>query len=221
MDDEAVGAEPRTRRRAPDPRPARTRSAIIAAVERLPDLPAEQVTVSAIARDAGVSRSVFYTHFSGLEDLLSAVLAETAEKINPSAGETGGLSALQLSTTSLKRLVDHVQSRATFYKAAFAWNTTAGLHQAAIEGYARHIRDLTESIRSSTSSHRALPPIDYTDFAATFVAGGFIAALTDWLRTGQTIPSEALVQKLLGLLPEWLVSDGETSTETEHNSCRV
>jgi hypothetical protein len=66
------------------------------------------------------------------------------------------------------------------------------------------------SVRESAPEDPRVPPQDHTAFAATFVAGGLIAALTAWLRTNRSAPSATLVGQLLGLLPEWLVSDEAT-----------
>jgi AcrR family transcriptional regulator len=199
--------------RASDPRPARTRAAILAAVERLPDLAPSQVTVSAIARDAGVSRSVFYIHFSGLEELLSAVLTQTAMSDESDLDPTDNrMSPRQATVASLTQLVHHVEARAAFYTAALEWKTTFGVHDVTVTGYARRIRELTASIRRS-SPHGSIPPEETTDLAATFVAGGLSAALTAWLRTNRATPSTSLVEELLGSLPAWLVTDEITPTD--------
>lgn len=62
--------------RAPDPRPARTRAAIKDAVARLAERPGNDMTVNAITREAGVSRSAFYDQFSDLDALAIDMLAE-------------------------------------------------------------------------------------------------------------------------------------------------
>lgn len=66
---------PSTSERAPDPRPARTRAAIFAAARDLTVADGE-VTVNALAKRAGVSRAAFYSHFSGLDDLMGALLSQ-------------------------------------------------------------------------------------------------------------------------------------------------
>jgi len=197
--------------RSADPRPARTRAAILAAVERLPGLPAGQVTAAAIARDAGVSRSAFYTQFSGLEELLSAVLAEAAQLIGPQEGSShlcsGFSSRGDMTRASLSRLVAHVDARATFYAAAPTWKIPWGVHDAALAAYAEQLRRLISAIRESALTDSSVPPPSETDLAAEFVAGGLLAALMAWIRTGRAAPTETLVEQLLGLMPGWLVSD--------------
>src|SRR5699024_5196781 len=61
--------------RAPDPRPARTRAAIFSAARDLTSMDGE-VTVNALAKRAGVSRAAFYSHFSGLDELMGAMFQQ-------------------------------------------------------------------------------------------------------------------------------------------------
>lgn len=188
---------------------------MLAAVERLHDLPIEQVSITAIAQRAGVSRSVFYTHFSGLEELLAAVLTETADSAGP-LEPTDNASPRQLARDFLERLVDHIDSRATFYTAALAWRTTVGVHDAAVADYARRLRTLIEMVRRNGPRRAAIPSVEETDFTATFIAGGISAALTVWLQDGRVTPKTLLIDRLLELLPGWLLSD-ETVAAEPHN----
>ena len=70
---------PSTSDRAQDPRPARTRAAIFAAARDLTSADGE-VTVNALAKRAGVSRAAFYSHFSGLDDLMGAMLQQMLDR---------------------------------------------------------------------------------------------------------------------------------------------
>ena len=199
-------------RRSADPRPARTRAAILAAVERLPGLPPDQVTVAAIARDAGVSRSAFYTQFSGLEELLSASLSEAARSIDPGGVPSGArASRRDMARASLSRLVAHIDARATFFTAAIEWKLTVGAYHAALEGYEGRVRQLIDAVRASAPTDPRIPPATETDIVAPFIAGGLMAAMTAWLRTGQATPKADLVEQLLKLLPGWLTSDENTT----------
>ena len=57
-----------------DRRVRRSRRAIVAAFDRLiTEVPLEQVTVSAIAREADVDRKTFYQHFGSVDGLLDAI----------------------------------------------------------------------------------------------------------------------------------------------------
>lgn len=57
---------------------ARTRI-LAAAVERLQGAPLDDLTLSGVARTAGLSRQTVYTHFSDRDDLLASVFIDFAE----------------------------------------------------------------------------------------------------------------------------------------------
>lgn len=65
-----------------DLRVVKTRKAIQSAFERLLETTAySEITVSAIAREACISRKTFYAHYSSVSDLLELVSQETIDEI--------------------------------------------------------------------------------------------------------------------------------------------
>lgn len=65
-----------------DRRVARSRRAIVAAFDRLlEDNELDQITVSAIAREADIDRKTFYVHFGTIDGLLDALAEERAEEV--------------------------------------------------------------------------------------------------------------------------------------------
>ena len=65
-----------------DRRVVRTRNAIIEAFKKLlSEGPVEQITVSAIAREARVDRKTFYAHFGSIDGLMDAIVDETVVQI--------------------------------------------------------------------------------------------------------------------------------------------
>jgi AcrR family transcriptional regulator len=210
---ELTNAEADPRRRAVDPRPARTRAAILSSVERLSHLDASQVTITAITAEAGVSRSVFYKHFDSLSDLLSAVLADSASSVSQ-LPVADGAAPREVMTVALTQLVGHVGSRAVFYRAALGWSASVGIHDAAVTGYTRHLRAVIDLARDSLPTGQ-VPPEDVTDFVSTFLAGGLVATLTTWLRNDHATPDTTLVHELLELMPPWLTSDDTPTRRTE------
>ena len=72
-----------------DPRATRSREAIVrAAVEVISSVGIARATMDGIARQAGVSRSTLYRHFSDFGDLLFVALDEIAPASPPLAGTT-------------------------------------------------------------------------------------------------------------------------------------
>lgn len=189
--------------RATDPRPARTRAAIIAATEHLvaADRTAE-VSVNAIVRTAGVSRSAFYAQFSDLDELAVAMLVDAFREIgldDVHARTAVADDRRRLATASNQRLVAHIAARYAFYRASLDWRLSGRVHETVIAAYADQVtatmRALGDRVPAGTD------PVD----TARFIAGGAIALLTAWLRQEAPEQQERIVQRLLAVMPEWLV----------------
>jgi AcrR family transcriptional regulator len=189
------------------------------AIDRLGALSPHQVTVAAIAREAGVSRSVFYTQFSGLEDLLSEVVAQTAERFGSAAREAiiagGFASRRELALESLARLVEHVDTHATFYAAAASWKMTMAVHESTTRSYAAHIQVLVATVRDYAPEDHRLPNDGEANLVAEYIAGGITAAVTAWLRADRATPGPVFCEQLLALLPEWLNADMPSNNATQ------
>lgn len=186
-------------------------------MRELASAPAEDVTVATIVRHARVSRSAFYLQFNGLEDLLIAMIQQTAMQLGPPADERLGTSATrrERARAALTRLVRDVDMHASFYMAATSWKVTLRVHNATVEAYAEQIHELISAAQGSAANDRSLPRDPDTERIAIFVAGGLTAAITDWLRSGLKPSPDALVEHLLTLLPAWLVSEESPAVAAE------
>lgn len=72
-----------------DRRIVRSRNAILSAFERLlMEKPLDDITVSAIAREANVDRKTFYVHFGTVDGLLDAIAVDVVEMIVDSVEKT-------------------------------------------------------------------------------------------------------------------------------------
>lgn len=93
---------------------------LAAARERLRRAPLEELTLSGVARTAGLSRQTVYTHFSDREDLLATVFIDYAETHFAPARER--LLAGKLDAAALERVfwADIEASRAFFADAGSA-----------------------------------------------------------------------------------------------------
>jgi AcrR family transcriptional regulator len=198
--------------RAIDPRPARTRSAIIAATEHLvaADRTAE-VSVNAIVRTAGVSRSAFYAQFSDLDELAVAMLVDAfreiglddlrarAEDVAGDGAGSAGDARRRLAAASNWRLVEHIAARYPFYRASLDWRLSGRVHETVVSAYADQVaatmRFLDDRVPAGVGS----------DDMARFIAGGAIALLTAWLRDDAPEQQDRIVERLLAVMPDWLV----------------
>jgi AcrR family transcriptional regulator len=188
--------------RATDPRPARTRAAIIAATERLVAVDhAPEVSVNEIARTAGVSRSAFYAQFSDLDELAVAMLVDAFREIglDDIRARADDGNDHHLAVTSNRRLVEHLALRYPFYRASLDWRLSGRVHDTVVSAYADQVAATMQVL-----GDRVPAGLDRAD-TARFIAGGAIALLTAWLREDAPEQQEQIVTRLLAVMPDWLV----------------
>jgi len=186
--------------RAPDPRPARTRAAIYAAVADLTSQSAGDISVNAIIRASGVSRSGFYAHFRNLDDLLVAMLSDAFRSIAVEYTASEGASPGSAARAAQERLVAFVSDRRAFLRASLGWQVSSRAHETVVQAYAEGVQAAIES-----RAHAAPQHADVHDLA-TFIAGGSVALLTQWIREDDDDASRAaIVDRLLSVMPDWLI----------------
>ncbi|MGP9844973.1 TetR/AcrR family transcriptional regulator [Brachybacterium sp. 107] len=196
---------PSTEGRAPDPRPARTRAAIFAAARDLSATDGE-VTVNALARRAGVSRAAFYSHFSGLDDLMGAILRTMFDLQYARAVEMAadGRTTQEMVQSSVATMVAYVERHHAFLRGALDWKsshstylilvtTLSGLHVNALKRVADQ-----------------MPPQIPMEQTARYFAGGTLDVLIQWLvetggdaHAGKELADSGLTEVILRLLPSW------------------
>ena len=184
--------------RSPDPRPARTQAAIVAAVERL-SARGDEVTVPAIVAEAGVSRSTFYAQFKDLDALAVRILTEVftqIEALDLSLRETQTPIETARATTS--QLVAEFAKRRTLYAGVLGSRTTTEAARAVRAAFAE---------QALGTMQLTVPAGLDPKVAADYVAGGSLAVLTAWLLSDTPEPIERVQQQLLALLPAWLIND--------------
>jgi AcrR family transcriptional regulator len=190
--------------RATDPRPARTRAAIVGAVSEVIADPAArgEISVNAIARAAGVSRSAFYAQFSDLDELAVALLVDAFRDIgldDVDARREPGADARTLAQESSRRLVAHIDERRAFYRASLDWRLSGRVHESVVDAYAQQV------LATMAVLDAGVPPDVVPEDAARFIAGGAIAVLTAWLRDEAPGGRDAMADRLVAVMPDWLV----------------
>lgn len=194
--------------RAEDPRPARTRAAIYEAVADLTTDPDADVSVNAILRASGVSRSGFYAHFAGLEDLLVGMLSDAFRDISvmySAASQDVEADGDSTARIAQEQLVAFVSDRRKFFRASLDWPVGSRAHETIVQAYARGMRDAIDARGG------AAPQGVDADDLATFLAGGSVALLTKWIREEDDdfTPQNVVVERLLAVMPDWLVNPGK------------
>ncbi|TCL83810.1 MULTISPECIES: TetR/AcrR family transcriptional regulator [unclassified Rathayibacter] len=184
-----------------DPRTRRTRRRVFDAVERLVMQTdggrAEGIAVSDIVREAGISRSSFYSHFEDAAAVASALLREdlvVADVAAPDPADGSGARALR---RGYVRLVDRLVDRHAFHARLRA---RASARVASDDAVLDTVLALHREVLARVDVPAGVDP----ELTATFAAGGVLAVVGAWLAGGLDGTDEELVEQLVALLPPWL-----------------
>lgn len=182
---------------AADPRAMRTRQLLLAAFERQLENGRSAPTVSSLAQEAGVSRSSFYNHFSGAENVGVAAFRELLDEFTPSRGaDRDGPPASGNSRVSFEELFRHLGEHRVLCLAVLVPDPQT---PALSELHGTLVAHLTEAIGTVKSRPGGLD----ARRAAIFVVGGILSLLVDWLQepAGTAADLAVLAEKML---PDWL-----------------
>ncbi len=196
--------------RAPDPRPARTKAAIFAAAR---DLSADdgEVTVNALAKRAGVSRAAFYSHFSGLDELMAAMLREMFETAWTRGAE------YQREVNDYRRAVlfgfgvlsCYVERHHAFLRGALEWKFSHRTYMGMVESMAgMHAQAIELVVDAVPTGLDALT-------TGRMIASAALAEATHWLveteetaHAGEELDGTALLETILRNAPSWYTGIG-------------
>lgn len=181
-----------------DPRQRRSLERLTAAIYQLASgRSVESVTVSEVARTAGVDRSTFYRHADSPRDLLERVLTAELERVraehlldvtDPPAAIAGVVAAL----------LDHVQDHESVYRP-----TGAEVDPALRGMLGDRLRDWIEALIETGIIRPPGSDLESERMAASFVAFGTAGAVTSWL--GQPAPRDrgAFLRAYRLVMPAW------------------
>ncbi|MFK0403089.1 TetR/AcrR family transcriptional regulator [Microbacterium sp. NPDC090225] len=191
--------------RATDPRPARTRNALLDAVQHIAEA-GEAVTLAQVLSTSGVSRSSFYMHFTGLDDLALTMLVREFSAI--SEGDvvdraTGADDVRAIARRAASRLIVFVHEKRDMYRAALDGHLSTQSADALVDAFARAVLRSMDFLDD--------PPPAALDHSghARFIAGGAITLLRDWLRADRPVPPDVMTDRLIAAMPTWLVGETE------------
>ena len=183
-----------------DPRAAKTRGLIFGAIVMLTSDTKSSLTVADIVRTAGISRSTFYAHFAGLDELAIDYLQQAFVDIG-SAGtvsrEHGDVTAFGAARVGYARLVTHLLEHHAFYMGVLDLPLMRLAYDEAVTEYARQL--VETMVEFSTP-----PPSVRTELVASYVAGGALTLISSWMRGQFDLSDDELVEQMVGLLPPWL-----------------
>ena len=169
--------------RAADPRPARTRAALIeAATEALSTSDPGNLSITLLVKAAGVSRPTFYQHFSDLHELVHAAALSKLSAAFDSLLPADPAASLAVFTSEVSiNLLKQLQADATFYRRVLAFSGNSSL-VAELIGFLSH-RFLS---RPAVAERFTTKTPQLTSEYAQFVAAGVAWMAVRWLATDFT-----------------------------------
>ncbi len=184
-----------------DPRTERSRLAYREALTRLlQQKPLDQISVSELSLEAGLNRSTFYLHYANVRELLDEIeddmLAEFQAMLDRFTERSGGEAVAlfdphdRASIATLAELFTIIRNNAG-YAATMLANPTEN----------RLLRRVLEEGRETTM--RLWRPLletesqAFLDYYYTFIAGGFIGTILNWIAEGMRIEPQDLAELCL------------------------
>lgn len=196
-----------------DPRQRRTRTKLRSTVLRLAaEKPIAQVTVAEIARDACVTRDTVYRHGADPVTLLADFLGDDLDAL---MAKLVGLPAVAppgrtVFDHSEQELLEHILEHENIYRNALEPRLIGPLRDMLIdrisEGLAQHIAAHPEI---APSRDPRVSPETHGRMMVAYAAAGTVAAIEEWLRSGDLRSPEAAARTLIAASPEWWL--GRTS----------
>ncbi|MER8184172.1 TetR/AcrR family transcriptional regulator [Kitasatospora sp. NPDC094015] len=154
-----------------DPRAERTRSGLRAALlAECAQRPLDQVSVSAVARRAGVGRATFYLHYQDLQALAVDACAEVAREAVEALHAWRGIPDPAAPPPAMVEFFARVGDRADLYRSLLLPAGAGPLGEL-----------LNRELRERSRAERTLVGAPHPDVVASAVAGAFTTLLADWL----------------------------------------
>ena len=187
-----------------DARQRRSRERLHQAVLRLAEeRPVSQVSVSELAREAGVHRSTFYEHASSPDDLLrQALLVDLDALREPLLADTDADLAV-VATEVTQGVMRHIESHIAIYRRDLAYSSEVGLRSMLGSHFLESSRILLDLARVRIDMPVAGVPDDAAaDIAARLVADGTVGAIAGWLERPD-LSVDDFLSIYVQMLPSW------------------
>ena len=188
-----------------DPRAVRTRQKLVDAFhETIRDCDLDGMSVSSLARAAGVNRTSFYEHFASPEDLAIHALSDLFDVVrnaDMAMRSQHTVPAAEASRRALREIVYFVHERRESYLRLLGPGAAPQLVRAVGQAF-------TERTVQALERMEARPADADPRVTAQFLAGGVLGVIGAWLadQAGPWSPDQ-LVEALIQCLPGWLNSD--------------
>jgi AcrR family transcriptional regulator len=191
-----------------DARQARTRARLHAAVlAEARATPVGELSVTALARAAGVHRSTFYEHAASPGDLLRQALLAELDELRADLLGSPESDTDEAVAEATRRVLEHVRRHAPIYRRGLGPDAGPGSLEGLLgDHFLESSRELLQAGRLRLPLHVAgLPDDTVADVAARFVSRATVGAIQGWLALPGE-PEVAVFESLYAaLLPSWWV----------------
>ncbi|MCD4853419.1 TetR/AcrR family transcriptional regulator [Arthrobacter sp. AK01] len=182
---------------AADPRAVRTRQLLLDAFERQLESGQSSPTVSSLVQEAAVSRSSFYNHFTGAENVGVAAFRELLDAFKPMLREDEDQSTpAVVSQVGFEEFFTHLAEHRVLCLAVLTPGTQT---PALAELHSTLVTHLTAAIAAVEARPAGLDAKQ----AAVFLVGAILSLLLDWLEKPTQTATE-LTLFVDRMLPDWL-----------------
>jgi AcrR family transcriptional regulator len=188
-------------------RRTRTRGSLAqAALELAASGPLADITVTALAERAGITRETVYRHTAGVAEAVAAALGEELRVIQeensalPAVSGTGD----SVFRTPTRQLVEHLVARAPVYRNAMAPRLHPRVREVLTEYIAAGLAVHLEAHPEIAPAVGAAPPDAFGRAGlVAYAAAGTVGVLEEWLATDEPVAPEELTELILAAAPEW------------------
>jgi AcrR family transcriptional regulator len=186
-----------------DPRAIRTREKLVGAFhEAIRDSDPRDMSVSALARAAGVNRTSFYEHFASPEDLAIHALSELFDVVSNAdivMRAQHAVTGAEASRRALHEVVSFVAAQRDSYARVLGPGAAPRLLHAVAEAF-------TERTVQALEPMDVRPPEADPRITARFLAGGVLGVIGAWLAEPEPgLSPDQVVEALIQCLPGWLL----------------
>ncbi|MBQ1840810.1 MAG: TetR/AcrR family transcriptional regulator C-terminal domain-containing protein [Atopobiaceae bacterium] len=198
-----VSEAPRLDRRTARTRKA-LREALAAEIVATGDL--GQVTVTAVADRAGITRRTFYSHYRDIPDLVSCIEAEALSDLSQLVREIA-----QVTLPELETAINHFEPCPRSIK-VFDYFRNEGAHLAPLlsesgdPAFAEKIKSMVREVVHARASEgfvlKDISPVAVSmlDYYLTFVISAEVGVVVRWLNAGMAEPPEIMARMMTALL---------------------
>lgn len=183
-------------RTSSDPRAVRTRARFFEAATRAA-LEGRPVSVSELTRRVGMSRAVFYTHFTDLSDLAARLQESQIADIARLARIEAGRDVNGAFRAAHRSLVDHLFTHRSLYSAVLALPESGAVTDRIAHAMAVAIRAHLDEVHPRPGGARS-------EVAAVYLGHAVAGLVVAWLRGELVLGRDELVAALDELLPAWM-----------------